>query len=62
MQRDLGVVIPETNLNAASTAAVAACGGTELGFLLDPFACKYDPTRDPTALCVGEVGKWCCRE
>ena len=39
-----------------STAAVAACGGTERGFLLDPLQCRYDPTRDATALCAGAVG------
>jgi feruloyl esterase len=43
-------------LDAVSTAAVAACGGTELGFLLDPLQCRYDPTRDPATLCAGAAG------
>ena len=30
-----------------------ACDKAGLGFLLDPFACDYDPARDAAALCVG---------
>ena len=41
---------------AAGRRAVAACDKTGLGFLLDPFACDYDPARDPAALCAGEAG------
>jgi len=56
MQRDLGASLSVARLNAVSSAAVAACGGTSLGFLLDPFSCRYDPTADPAALCSGVAG------
>jgi feruloyl esterase len=56
LKRDLGASMSVAKLNAVSTAAVAACGGTSLGFLLDPFSCRYDPTRDATALCSGVAG------
>jgi Tannase and feruloyl esterase len=36
--------------------AVQACDKEGLGFLLDPFACSYDPTRDAAALCTGVAG------
>jgi pimeloyl-ACP methyl ester carboxylesterase len=35
--------------------AVQACDREGLGFLLDPFACSYDPLKDPAALCTGVV-------
>ena len=41
---------------AAGKRAVAACDKAGLGFLLDPFACDYDPARDAAALCAGEAG------
>ncbi len=44
-------------VNAANKRAVAACDKVGLGFLLDPFACDYDPARDAGALCAGEAGK-----
>ncbi|HEY3263208.1 MAG TPA: tannase/feruloyl esterase family alpha/beta hydrolase [Pseudonocardiaceae bacterium] len=56
MLRDLGANLPASKLNAVSAAAGAACGGTTLGFLLDPLLCRYDPTTDAAALCVGTVG------
>jgi feruloyl esterase len=37
--------------------AVAACDKEGLGFLLDPFACSYDPARDAAALCAGVAGE-----
>jgi Tannase and feruloyl esterase len=43
-------------VNAANKRAVAACDRAGLGFLLDPFACDYDPARDAGALCAGEAG------
>jgi pimeloyl-ACP methyl ester carboxylesterase len=43
-------------VNAANKRAVAACDKSGLGFLLDPFACDYDPARDAAALCAGETG------
>jgi feruloyl esterase len=56
MKRDLGATISIAKLNAVGTAAAAACGGTSLGFLLDPLSCRYDPTRDAAALCSGVAG------
>jgi feruloyl esterase len=44
-------------VDAANKRAVAACDKAGLGFLLDPFACDYDPARDADALCAGEAGK-----
>jgi pimeloyl-ACP methyl ester carboxylesterase len=38
---------------AANKRAVAACDKAGLGFLLDPFACDYNPARDADILCVG---------
>src|SRR4051812_28228049 len=43
-------------VDAANKRAVAACDKAGLGFLLDPFACDYDPARDAAALCTGEAG------
>ena len=43
-------------VNAANKRAVAACDKAGLGFLLDPFACDYDPARDAGALCEGVTG------
>jgi pimeloyl-ACP methyl ester carboxylesterase len=40
----------------ANKRAVAACDKEKLGFLLDPFACHYDPGQDAAALCAGVVG------
>ena len=42
---------------AANKRAVAACDKPGLGFLLDPFACDYNPVRDAEMLCSGEVGE-----
>ena len=36
--------------------AVRACDREGLGFLLDPFACGYNPARDAGALCSGVAG------
>ena len=36
--------------------AVQACDKEGLGFLLDPFACSYDPSKDAAALCAGVAG------
>ena len=40
----------------ANQRAVAACDTAGLGFLLDPFACNYNPARDAVALCAGAMG------
>jgi feruloyl esterase len=37
--------------------AVKSCDKEGLGFLLDPFACNYDPAKDAAALCAGVVGE-----
>ena len=42
---------------AANKRAVAACDKTGLGFLLDPFACDYNPARDAETLCAGVAGE-----
>ena len=41
---------------AANKRAVAACDKAGLGFLLDPFACDYNPARDAGMLCTGVAG------
>lgn len=56
MQRDLGAAMSGAKLNTVTAAAVAACGGGTLGFLLDPYSCHYDPTKDASALCSGAAG------
>jgi len=45
-----------TKVSAVNARAVAACDKERLGFLLDPFACNYDPTKDAAALCAGATG------
>ncbi len=56
MQRELGGPIAAAKLEAAGAAATRACGGDKLGFLIDPRTCRYDPSRDPAALCRGVKG------
>ena len=41
----------------ANRRAVQACDKEGLGFLLDPFACSYDPAKDAAALCNGVAGE-----
>ncbi|WP_456837511.1 tannase/feruloyl esterase family alpha/beta hydrolase [Bradyrhizobium sp. USDA 4486] len=43
-------------VEAANKRAVATCDKAGLGFLLDPFACDYNPARDAALLCAGEAG------
>ena len=59
MQQDLGGPLPNAQLHATSALALRACGGAQAswGFLLDPWACNYNPARDPQALCQGEQGE-----
>lgn len=52
MLRDLGGPIAASNLNAVSASAAAACDGAALGFIMNPAACRYDPTSDAAALCT----------
>jgi hypothetical protein len=59
-QRDLaGVVLTEAQQDLVSNAAIQACdvvGGQHLGYVMDPAACRYDPTRDPSVLCTTDGG------
>jgi len=43
-------------VEAANARAVAQCDAAGLGYLLDPFACSYNPARDAGALCAGVAG------
>lgn len=59
-QRDLGgVALSREQEDLVSKAAIAACdvvGGEHLGYLLDPQACTYDPTKDRNVLCATDGG------
>lgn len=60
VQRDLGgaYMTPE-QLLLASVSAISSCdmvGGVHLGFVLDPSACRYDPTKDATVICSANGG------
>ncbi|ASM70963.1 MULTISPECIES: tannase/feruloyl esterase family alpha/beta hydrolase [Roseobacteraceae] len=52
MLEDLGQLISPEKLSTATEAAIAACGGAELGFLIDPLACSYDVTEDDNLICA----------
>ncbi|HUR95615.1 MAG TPA: tannase/feruloyl esterase family alpha/beta hydrolase [Gemmatimonadales bacterium] len=51
MKQDVGYLIAPEKLAVATQAAISACGGAELGFLLDPLSCRYDPTQDASTIC-----------
>ncbi|GLK54492.1 hypothetical protein JOD31_001661 [Methylopila capsulata] len=51
MKQDLGALIASEKLTAANKAVIKACGGAELGFLIDPLSCRYDATQDAAILC-----------
>lgn len=55
MMEDLGHLLSPEKLTAATEAAIAACGGAELGFLIDPLDCRYDATLDADLLCEDPV-------
>jgi len=59
-QRDLnGQPLTKAQLDLVSNAAVHACdlvGGRHMGYILDPSACTYDPTRDAAVLCASSGG------
>jgi pimeloyl-ACP methyl ester carboxylesterase len=59
MQRELGKPLGNLKLHAASALALKSCGGEQAhwGFLLDPLSCKYNPARDPSALCSNITGE-----
>lgn len=52
MQQDLGRRISPEKLAAVTQACIAASGGGELGFILDPLSSRYDPEKDPAILCT----------
>lgn len=52
MQQDLGRPIEPTKLGAVSARAIAACDTLNVGLLLDPQSCRYDPTKDQAAICA----------
>ena len=65
MKTDLGYTSADPAFAAANfklkvaevnRRAVQACDKEGLGFLLDPFACGYDPAKDAAALCAGVAG------
>jgi feruloyl esterase len=60
MQQDLGGPIDVAKLEAAHNASVAACDtsltGQPDGYIADPAACRYDPTKDTAMLCVASGG------
>jgi len=60
-QRDLGgVPLTEAQEDLLSVAAIHACdvvGGQHLGYIMDPAACRYDPTADPDVLCPQDGGR-----
>lgn len=43
-------------VSMATKRAVASCDKEKIGFLLNPYACNYDPLRDAAALCNGVKG------
>lgn len=65
MKSELGITALDKDAAAAfarkvaavNARAVASCDKEKLGFLLDPFACGYDPLRDAGALCTGVTGQ-----
>jgi feruloyl esterase len=61
MQRDLGgAVLTAAQLDLVSSSAVTACdtdlNGRHAGYISDPAACRYDPTKDRTVLCKADGG------
>jgi pimeloyl-ACP methyl ester carboxylesterase len=60
-QHDLGgVPLTEAQQDLVSMAAIHACdvvGGQHLGYVMDPAACRYDPTQDTNVRCTTDGGK-----
>jgi pimeloyl-ACP methyl ester carboxylesterase len=52
MQQDLGGPIAPAKLGAVSARAVASCDTLNIGLLLDPQSCRYDPAQDAAAICM----------
>lgn len=60
-QRDLDGKLPtRAQLDLVSSAAVSACdaglNGRHEGWISDPTACRYDPTKDRSVLCASDGG------
>ncbi|WP_348751897.1 tannase/feruloyl esterase family alpha/beta hydrolase [uncultured Aquincola sp.] len=59
-QRDLGgAPLSKAQVDLVSNAAINACdtvGGTHLGYLIDPAACRYNPVQDSAVLCAADGG------
>jgi pimeloyl-ACP methyl ester carboxylesterase len=55
MQQDLGRPITPLKLGAVNGRAIAACDTLNIGLLLDPQSCSYDPAKDPAAICTGST-------
>jgi feruloyl esterase len=60
-QQDLKGVLPTgPQLDLVSSAAVSACDtdltGKHMGYIHDDSACRYDPTKDKSILCISEGG------
>lgn len=59
-QRDLGgTPLSADQLALMGNAAIASCGnvgGRNLGYILDPSSCRYDPAKDASVLCSGVAG------
>lgn len=51
-----GTMFPAAKANFISAQAVKACDSLNIGLVIDPLSCKYDPTKDKDALCNGVAG------
>ena len=54
-----GVAPTKAQLDLISNAAIAACGtvgGQDMGYIVDPFACTYNPETDRSILCGADGG------
>jgi Tannase and feruloyl esterase len=60
VQRELsGVALTVEQHSTVGAAAIAACGtvgGINLGYVLDPLVCRYDPSQDKGVLCTQAGG------
>ena len=61
IQRDLGgTPLTAAQRDLVSAAAVSACdaqlNGQHDGYITDPSACRYDPTKDASVLCTASGG------
>lgn len=63
MQQDLdGQLLTQVQLDSVSNRAIAECGninGQNYGYIIDPSACDYDPTKDTNILCADKESDNC---